>query len=71
MQKKKYLTTPLRTMSKMPCDSNNFQYIEKVLRTSVDNLVLQIPLKFQVERIKIIWVILLAELKNTVLRKTL
>ena len=30
---------------KMPCDSNNFQHIGKILSTSVDNLVSQIPLK--------------------------
>ena len=53
----------------MPCNSKNFQHIGKILRTSVNNLVLQIPLKFQVDRIKIIRVLLLAELKNAVLRK--
>ena len=41
----------------MPSNSNNFQHIEKILRSSVDNLVLQILLKFQVDRIKIVrWV---------------
>ena len=54
----------------MPCNSNNFYHIEKILGTSVDDLVLQISLKFQVDRIKILRVLLLAELKNAVLRKT-
>ena len=49
----------------MPCNSNNSQYIDN----SVDNLVLPIPLKFQVDRIKIVRVLLLVELKNAVLRK--
>ena len=50
----------------MPCNSNNFQHIEKILYISVDNLVVQIPLKFQVDWIKIVRVLLLAELKNAV-----
>ena len=29
-------------------NSNDFQHIEKTQRTSVDNLVLQVPLKIQV-----------------------
>ena len=41
-----------------------FQRIRKILRTSVDNLVLQIPLKSQVDRIKTVLVLLLGELKN-------
>ena len=53
----------------MPYNSNNFQHIEDFLRTPVDDLVLHISLKFQVNRIKIVWVLLLAELKNAVLRK--
>ena len=40
------------------CNSNNFQNVEKILRISVDNLFLQIPLKFQVDRIIIVWVLL-------------
>ena len=51
----------------MPRNSNNSQLIEKTLRTCIDNLILQIPLKFQVDRIKIVRVLLLAELKNAVL----
>ena len=47
----------------MPYNSNNFQYIEKILRTYVDQLVLYIPLQFQIDRIKIVRVVLLAELK--------
>ena len=54
----------------MPCNSNNFQHTEKVLDTSVDNLVLQIPFEFQVDRIKIARVRILAELKNAFLIKT-
>ena len=38
---------------KMPCNSNNFQHIKNILRTYVDNLFLEIPLKFQVDRLKI------------------
>ena len=53
----------------MPCNSKIFQHIEKVLRTSVDNLVLQIPLKFHVDRMKIVRILLLAQLKKAVLRK--
>ena len=49
---------------------NNFLHIGKIVRTSVDNLVLQILLKFQVDRIKILGVLLRAELTNVVLRKT-
>ena len=37
----------------MPCNSNNFQHIKNILRTYVDNLFLEIPLKFQVDRLKI------------------
>ena len=55
---------------KMPCNSKNFQHIKKIVHSSIDNLILQIPFKFQVDWIKIIWILLLAELKNTVLRKT-
>ena len=54
----------------MPCSSKNFQHIRKILRASVDNLVLKIALKFQVDRIKIVSVLLLAELNNSVLKKT-
>ena len=54
----------------MPCNSNNFQHIKKILRTSIDYLVLQIPLKFQVDRIRIVRVLLLDVLKDAVLRKT-
>ena len=54
----------------MPCSSNNFQHIKKILRTLVDNLVLQIPLKLQVDRIKIVRFLLLAQFKNELLRKT-
>ena len=54
----------------MRCNSKNFQHIEKFLRSYVDNLVFQRPLKFQVDRIKIVRVLLLAELKNAVLRKS-
>ena len=50
----------------MPCNSNNFEHIEKILRNSVANLVLKISLKFQVDRITIVRVLLLAELENTV-----
>ena len=59
----------------MPCNSNNFQHIKKILRTSVDNLVSEIPnfntqrFKFQVDRKTIIRVLLLAEFKNAVLEK--
>ena len=53
----------------MPYNSNHFQHIENILRTSVDNLILQIPLKCQVDRIKIVQVLLLVVLKNAVLRK--
>ena len=38
----------------MPYNSNNFQHIEDFLRTPVDDLVLHISLKFQVNRIKIV-----------------
>ena len=38
----------------------NFQNIKKILCTSVDNFVLQILLKFQVDRIKIVRVLLLS-----------
>ena len=51
----------------MPCKSNNFQDIDKILGIFVENLVLQVPLKFQVDRIKIGRVLLLAELKYVVL----
>ena len=34
--------------------TNNFQHIEKILRIFIDNLVIQIPLKFEVDRIKIV-----------------
>ena len=54
----------------MPCDSNNFQHIVKILPSSVDNFILQIGLKFQVGRIKIVRLLLQTELKNVVLRKT-
>ena len=54
----------------MSCHSNNFQRIGKILRTTVENFVLQIPLKFQVDQIKIVRVLLLAELKNAVFKKT-
>ena len=60
----------VRKSWKVPCNSNNFQHIEKILRTSVDNSLLQIPSEFQVDRINIFRVLLLAELKNFVLRKT-
>ena len=36
----------------MPCDSKNFQRIEKILRISVDNLVLQLPLNFQTDQME-------------------
>ena len=55
----------------MLCNSNNFQRIEKILCISIDNSVLRIRLKFQVDRIKIVRILLLATLKNVVLRKTL
>ena len=55
----------------MPCNSKNFQHIEKILGTSVDNLVLQTSLKFQVDQIKIVRVLLQVKLKNAVLKKTL
>ena len=54
----------------MPCNFNNFQHIEKNRNCSVDYSILHISLKFQVDRIKIVRVILLTELKNAVLRKT-
>ena len=54
----------------MHCITKNFHDIEKTLCTRVDNLVLQMPLKFQDDRIEIFRVSLLAELKNAVLRKT-
>ena len=54
----------------MPCDSNNSQQIEKIVGTSVDNLVSQILLKFQDDRIKIVRVLQLVVLKNAVFRKT-
>ena len=44
----------------MSCNSNNLQ--NTYVRTSADNLDLQIPLKFQVDRIKIVRILLLAEL---------
>ena len=47
-----------------------FSHIKKFLPTFVDNLVIQMPLKFQVARIKIVRILLLVELKNTVFRKT-
>ena len=47
-----------------------FNISKKIVRTSVDNIVLNIPLKFQVDRIKDVRVLLLAALKNAVLRKT-
>ena len=50
----------------MLCDSKNFQHIEKISSTNVENLV---PLKFQVNRIKKNRVVLIAELTNAVLRK--
>ena len=46
----------------MPCNSNNFQHIKKILRTSVDHLVLQIQASLQVDQIKIVRVRLPAEL---------
>ena len=49
-------------------NSNNFQHNEKSLSTSVNNL--QITLKFKIHQIKIVSVLLLDELKNTVLRKS-
>ena len=52
----------------MPWNSKNFQHIEQILRSSIENSVLQIPIKFQVIRIKIVRVLLLDELKNTILR---
>ena len=54
----------------MHCKLNNFQHIKKILCTSVDNLILQIKLKFQVDRIKIVRALLLTNLKKAVLRKT-
>ena len=54
----------------MPYNSKNIRHIEKILCTSVDNSFLQMPLKFQVDRIKIVRVLPLSELKNTVMRKT-
>ena len=54
----------------MLCISNNFQHVEEILSTSEDNSVLQIPLKIQVDQIKIIRVLLLAWLKNAVLKQT-
>ena len=54
----------------MTLNLNNFQHIEKILRISVDNLVLQVPLKFKVDRIKIVRVLPLAELKNALLTKS-
>ena len=53
----------------MACDSNNFQHIKKILRISVDNLVLQVRLKFRVDRVKTFWVLLLTELKDADLTK--
>ena len=50
-------------------NSNNSQHIEKIFRIFVDNLILQLSLKFQVDRTKIVRVLLLAELKKGVLRK--
>ena len=55
---------------KIPCNSNNFPHIEKILRTAAGSLVLQRPLKFQVDRIKFFRVLVLAELKNVVSKKT-
>ena len=54
----------------MSFNSKNFQNIAKIVGTSVDNSVWKIPLKFQVDWIKIIRVLLLAKLKNVVLKKT-
>ena len=42
----------------MPCNFNDFQHIEKILGTSVNNLVLQKPSKYQVDRTKIVRVCL-------------
>ena len=49
---------------KMPCNSNNFQHISKKSCDSVDNVALPVPSKFQVDRLKIVRVLLLAGLKN-------
>ena len=54
----------------MLCNSNNFQHIEKMQRASLNNSVSKILLKYQFDRIKIVRVRLLAELKNAVLKKT-
>ena len=35
----------------MPRNSNKFQRIGKFLRTSIDNLVLRISLKFQIDQV--------------------
>ena len=42
---------------KIPCNSNNFQHIKKILRTSIDNLVLQILLQFQIYSIEIVLIL--------------
>ena len=67
---KKNILFLVKKLWKTSYNSNNFQHIGRILRTSVYNLVLQIPLKFQVDRIKIVPVIQLAKLKKAVLRKT-
>ena len=54
----------------MPCYSNNCQNIVKIIYIITNNFVLQIPLKFQVDRIQIFRILLLAKLNYAVLRKT-
>ena len=51
-------------------NTKNLQRIEKILRAFLDNLILEIPLKLRIDRVKIIRVLVLAELKNAVLRET-
>ena len=44
------------------------QYNQKILRKSLDNLILNIQFKFQVNRLKFVGVMCLADLKIAVLR---
>ena len=50
----------------MPCNSNNFHHSEKIQRAYVNN----VDLRFKTDRIRIVRVLLLIELKNEVFRKT-
>ena len=43
------------------------QYNKKILRTSLDNVILNIQLKFQVNQLKFVWVMSPADLKIAVL----